>query len=175
MLRTIVSVILLLPFHLAMAYSYTVEITEQALQQRVSAMMPMQKQLLFFSVLISEPKVDLVKGSNRIGIMANIAAVAPDGSKGSGKISLTGDLDYAAGSGSFYLHNPVIETIKVNNVPEQFAPDIKQVAQIILSNAMLNTPVYTLQDNDLRQKHLKSMLESVTIENEKLVIVLSTF
>ena len=173
MLRTFIVLLLLMPSQLVMAYSYTLEIAEPELQHRVAAMMPIQKQVLFFSVLIYEPKLDLIKSSNKIGVATNIEVVAPDGSKGSGRISLSGTLQYISNSGEFYFNNPVIESIKITNIPEQFTPDIKQMAQLILTNAMATHPIYTLQDNDLRQKHLKSVLESIVIENEKLLVTLS--
>lgn len=175
MLRSILLIILMSASQLAMAYSYTLEITGQELQNKISSMMPMERKLLVVSVIISEPKVTLIKESNKIGIFTHIAVIAPDGAKSTGRVSFTGTLNYDANQGAFYFHNPVIEKLEIDNLPEQYAADMQQITQLAVSSAMAAYPVYKLQNDDLRQKYVKSVLESIAVHDGKLVVTLKAF
>ena len=175
MLRSVMLIILLSASPFAMAYTYTLEITEQELQNQVAAMMPMERKLFVISVIISDPKVTLIKASNKIGIFVNITVAAPDGAKGTGSVDFTGTLSYVASEAAFYFKNPVIEKLKINNLPEQYVPDIKQITQLAFTQAMATYPVYTLRDDDLRQKYVKSVLESIAVNDGKLLVTLKPF
>jgi len=64
--------VLLLTSQLAWAFSYTVEISEKELQEKISAMMPLEKKKFFMSVVLSNPDVDLMENDNKIGITIDI-------------------------------------------------------------------------------------------------------
>jgi hypothetical protein len=175
MLRKYFIVLLLIISPNIMAYSYTLEISEHELQNKLSAMMPMERKFLVASVIISNPEVKLLKVSNKISIFSNITVIAPDGAKKTGRIQFTGNLIYDAPQAAFYFKNPVIENLEIDHLPEQYAPDIKQIVQLALGHAMALYPVYTLQDSDLRQKYVKSVLETVTVNDGKLQVTLKPF
>ena len=158
-----------------MAYSYTMEITDQAIQNRISAMMPMERNFLIFSIIISDPEITLIKEGNKIGVITNISVLMPDGIRNDGRISFTGSLAYNPDQGAFYFNNPIIDTLQINNLPEQYAADVKQIAQLAVSSALATYPVYKLQTDDLRQKYIKSVLESVIVDEGRLLVTLKPF
>ena len=57
-----VIIMLMLISQIAMAFSYTMEISEKELQGKVSAIMPLEKSKFFVKVMLSEPVVDFNKG-----------------------------------------------------------------------------------------------------------------
>lgn len=175
MLRSIWLILLMSASQLAMAYSYTLEISEQELQNKISSMMPMERKLLVVSIIISDPKVTLIKDSNKIGIFTNLAVIAPDGAKSTGRVSFTGTLNYDPNQGAFYFHNPVIEKLEIDKLSDQYSADIKQITQLAVSSAMAAYPVYKLQNDVLRQKYVKSVLESIAVNDGKLLITLKAF
>ena len=75
------------------AISYTVEITQQELQEKVEAMMPLKKKKLFVLVTLSEPQVELISESNEIGLQAKISIAGP-GISESGIANIKGTLEY---------------------------------------------------------------------------------
>lgn len=159
----------------AMAYSYTMEISEQAIQNKISSMMPMERKLLVITIIVSEPKVSLRKEDNKISVFTNLSVLAPDGTRHTGRVSFTGTLSYDASQGAFFFHNPLIDTLEIDNLPAQYAADVKQITQLAVASAMATYPVYKLQDSDLRQKYIKSVLESVVVADGKLLVTLRSF
>ena len=137
--------------------------------------MPVVKKKYFVTVKISDPKIDLIKETDEVGILANIDASAPGGIKGSGEVMIQGSLDYDPKKGEFYFKNPKIVSLKIDQVPADFIPDIQALAQTALSKALATYPVYKFKDDDLKHRLAKSVLKSLKVQNEKLVITLGAF
>ena len=175
MFRRLMLLILISVSSTVMAFSYTLEITEQELQNKLSSFMPLERKLLVFSIILSDPKITLIQQTNKIGLFTNLSAVAPDGSKSTGRVNITGTLSYNPEQGAFYFKNPVIENLELDKLPEQYSTDIKQLTQLAVSHALSTHPVYKLKDDDLRQKYIKSTLESVTVDQGKLLVTLKPF
>jgi len=60
--------LLMFSSQVASALSYTMEITEQELQQRVTAMMPIQVTKPPITVVFLDPKVRLLKDSDEVAV-----------------------------------------------------------------------------------------------------------
>jgi hypothetical protein len=175
MFRNIVIILIAFASQMVSALDYTQEITEQEIQEKVSALMPVVKKKYFVTVKISDPKIDLIKEINEVGILANIDASAPGGIKGNGEVMIQGALDYDANKGAFYFKNPKIISLKIDQVPANFIPDIQALAQTALTNALATYPVYQFKDDHLKHRLAKSVLKSLKVQNEKLLITLSAF
>ena len=132
--------------------------------------MPLIKQMYFITVEITSPKIELKDSENTLQMQANIAMRAPGNHQGSGKTTIAGTLSYNKKEGSFYFNQPTIIDLHVNNVADAYQPQIKQVTQIALSNAMQAFPVYTLKDDNVKHKLAKSTLDSVKVKNGKLAV-----
>ena len=159
--------------NLTHALSYTQEFTEIELQEKIEAMMPLEKTKFFITLIVTSPKLKLLEGSDELSIKADIAVHAPGGIKGTGTTTITGSITYNPTQGSFHLLNPTVVDLHIDGINQQYQPKIKQMAQTAISNAMANLPLYKLKDNDLKQKLAKSVLESVEISNGKLLVNLN--
>ena len=175
MFRALLATALLFSSQLAMALSYTVQIPEKDLQQMVSAMMPIERKNYLVTVVFSNPEVDLLEGSNKIGVASKIKVAVMGGVQGSGSAKITGSLKYDATKGEFYFNNPKIEHLEINQVPKQFIPDIKNIAQQLVTQVLAAQPIFKLNDNDVKQKLAKTALQSVSVKNEILFVVLNVF
>lgn len=173
MFRAILLIAFLFSSPLAMALSYTVQIPEKDLQQMVSAMMPIEKKNYLITVIFSDPKVDLYEGSGKIGVAAKIKVLAVGGVQGTGRAKISGTLKYNANKGEFYFKNPKIEQLQINQVPSQFIPEIKNIAQQMVTQVLARQAIFKLNDNDVKQKLAKSALQSVSVKNEILFVVLN--
>ena len=154
------------------AFDYTVEVTQQQLQEQLTRMMPIQKEEFFVTVELSNPVLELVDEGNQIGMFANIKMTAPGGIQGSGRTKVMGGISYKKETGSFYLHDPKIAQLEIDQIPVQFHSNIRQLAQMALSSSMTNRALITLRDDNMQQKLAKSMLQSVKIAGGKLLITL---
>jgi len=169
------SISLLIIAQPSFAFSYTLEISESELQEKVLAMMPMKKKNMFAAVTVSDPKIDLIKESNEIGVTTNIEVIALGSLKGSGRANITGTLGYDAEKGEFYFRDPTIVSLEVDNVAKKLIPKIKKITQLAITKAMSVYPVYKFKDNNIKHKLAKAALKSVTVEQEKLLVTLSAF
>ena len=175
MLRVLLIATALIISGTSYALSYTKEFTEAEIQEKVSAMMPLEKKKFFVTVIFTNPIVDLLETNNKIGIISDINVKAPGGIKGNGKAHITGSLSYDNKKGEFYLKNPILNELTVENLPEKHMPTVKNIAQLALEKVTAVKPIYKLKDNNLKQKLAKSLIKSIKVEKEKLIVELSPF
>lgn len=157
------------------ALAYEVVITQEKLQAKLDAMMPIERKEFILAIVISEPKLELLAETNEVAVGLNVSATAPGGLRGAGKGRLRGEVRYASESGAFFIDRPVLETLEIERVPQALSRDIKSIAQLAISEALVAYPIYTLDDTDLQQRMAKSMLKSVRVQNSALVFELSPF
>lgn len=159
----------------AFALSYTVEVSEAELQEKIAAAMPIEKKKLFMKVIFSHPKIDLAVGNNQIGLDAQMDVIAPGGIQSTGQAKIKGSLTYNGEKNTFYFDNPTIVNMQLNDIPDSFMASVKEIAQLIVSSKFPSIAIYTLQDNDLPQSFLKYTLKSIAVKNRQLLIELGLF
>jgi len=175
MKKLILVIALLMCSQLAMAFSYTLEISADELQSKVSAMMPMEKKKSFITVILSHPEIDLTVGNNKIGVSSQIAIVALGGISGSGKVKITGLLSYDSEKSAFFFKNPEVVSLESEDVPPLLLPKVKALTQLAVSQFLSKKPIYKLKDDNVKQKLTKAVLQSIQVENNQLLAELSLF
>ncbi|NOQ77078.1 MAG: DUF1439 domain-containing protein [Methylococcaceae bacterium] len=156
-----------------MALSYTVELSEAQLQKKVLAMMPIEKKKLFFTVILSDPEIELIEGSNEIGVFTHIEIDSKIGIKGTGRAKITGSLTYKPDSSEFFFKNTKIEKLEIDKVSQKYNQQIKALVQAIGTKVLSSYPVYKLKDDNLKHKLAKAVLQSISVKNKKLLLKLS--
>lgn len=157
------------------AGAFTLEFTEAQLQEKIDAMMPLEKKRLLFTIVISDPALKLLQGEDRLNVRANLSVKVPGGVTGSGKVNITGKLRYDKDKGEFYLDEPVINEMHVDKVPDNYQAQIKSLTQKSVEKAMARKPVYKLKDDNVKQKLAKSTLQSVRVDGGKLIVEFGLF
>lgn len=175
MKNLVLAVALLFFSQLAEAFSYTLEITQEDLQLKISAMMPMEKKKFFITVVLSEPKVDLSVGNNEIGVFSHVEVIVPGGIKGTGTATITGSLSYDPDKSEFFYKDPNVVSLNVDGLPPKYLPNAKKIAQLAASKYLSARPIYKLKDENLKLKLVKAVLQSVKVENDLLLVELSAF
>jgi hypothetical protein len=175
MVRCIIFILLSLVSQVVCALEYIQEITEQEIQKKVSAFMPIEKKKYFVTVKISNPEIDLIKETDEIGIKANIEAFALGGIAGNGEVTIKGKLNYDPKKGEFYFKNPTIVSLFIDKVPKSLIPKVQGIAQTALSKAMAAYPVYKFKEGNLKHTLAKAVLKSLKVKNEKLILTLGVF
>lgn len=155
-----------------MAFTYTLTLTEATLQNKVSVMMPMKKNKFFVTVILSEPEIELIEGDNKIGLFIHIEVIAVKGVRGNGKVKLTGTLSYNADTSQFFFKNPMIEKLEIDRFPEKYVFSAKKILQLVAKNMLAVRPIYQLKDDKVKHKVAKSMLQSISVNNKKLLVEL---
>jgi hypothetical protein len=157
------------------AFTYTIEITERSLQEKIDAMMPLTRKQFFITVTLSEPKINLIKDSNEVGFFTHVEVLVPGGLKGSGRGKIQGTVSYKPERGEFYLHNPSIVSLEIDRLPKKLMPKISQIAGVILSKSLSQYPVYKLKDSDSGHQLAKATLKSIKVGDDKLLVTLGMF
>ena len=173
--RPVLFLFLLFFSQLSMALSYTLAITEKDIQDKVSAMMPIEKKQWVATITISDAKVRLIRQSSEIGVSASVKLQVPGGLEGTGQADIKGALSYSAAEGAFYLHKPFIEQLNIDQIPAKYHSQVQSLSQKAITKALSRYPVYKLKDNDVKQKMAKALLKSVAVKDQKLMVTLSAF
>ncbi len=157
----------------ANAFSYTHSLSEAELQQEIEKVMPIVKKKYFLTMTLSNPKINLIEGSNELGLRSDINVSAPGVMKGDGRAHIVGKLEYNQAQGAFYFKNARLLELNMNGIPPDILPDIKKAAQSSLTRSLSKRPVYILKDNDIKQQIAKSTLQSIEVKNQALHITFS--
>ncbi|MDP7536389.1 MAG: DUF1439 domain-containing protein [Methylococcales bacterium] len=160
----------------AHAFSYTVTVAEQELQEYLSLIKPLEKRSRLYRITLSDPRVNLVKGDERIHFSVQMALSLLGAVHSQGSVEVSGEVEYNPETSQFFLIRPQVEAIEMAGIPERTSQKIKSVLQQVISTAFSKVKVYQLQDSDVKQRMLKAVLESVVVgQDEQLRLTLKVF
>jgi hypothetical protein len=158
------------------AFSYTLSVSEQALQDHLSAIKPMEKRSHFYRISLSHPQVDLIEGSDRIHFSIQISLSILGAIQSQGLVKVSGKVEYNPETSQFFLIQPTVEAIEIAHIPIATVEKIQAVIQKIVGKALTKVEVFQLHDRDVKQKMLKAVLQSVVVsQDEQLLITLKAF
>lgn len=135
-------------------------------------MMPLEKTQYFFTIRLSEPKLELIDASNEISYFTHIDVVGPGGLRGSGRGQISGSLRYEASTGELFLDSPRLNDLEIDWFPKIFTRTVSILAEPLLATASEKYPVYRLRDNSTAHQLAKSTLKSIKVKGRNLVIEL---
>jgi len=164
--------LLILP-QFATALSYTLTITEKELQEKLSKELPIKREVSYLSAKIYDSQVDLIEDTKQVGLFTKIDLLALGSIKGSGQAYVKGEITYNPAKGEIYLINPNIVSVTTDNIPPDLMPDIKRIAQLSLEKAVKIYPIYKFKDEKIQAKMAKSVLESIQIKKQTIVITMT--
>lgn len=157
------------------ALNHTVEVSQAQLQAEAEKIMPISKTVLFVTSVFSDPSVELSASTNTIIITTSVAISAQNEKLGNGRISLAGTLRYEKTSGAFYFDNVVVKSLTVEQIPNLNTSQIKPIVESLAKQLLPTYPIYTLDEKDVGQQMAKASLQSVTVKEKKLILVLDLF
>ncbi len=150
--------------------------TEPQIRDQLSQKLPLEKTYLFiFSVILDNPRVTLINGSNRVNAGMDVVLNIKFGSEPlplGGTIDVSGGLRYSRKESAFYLEEPIIENLGIQGVPEKYSEKVKQVMELALAEYFSKRPIYTLKADDPAKSVAKILLKDVVVENQELVVTL---
>jgi hypothetical protein len=145
--------------------TYVVELTQEQLQEQLDRGFPLEKGLLILKVRLSNPKVALKNGSDRIhfsvdaGTDIQIEGLTP---RGTGTIATR--IRYSPEEGAFYMSDPDL-SLRVDGMKAEKTDTISEVANILIKEYAAAYPVYRLKDDDVKQNVARMVLKDVKVES----------
>jgi len=171
MRKFLILCIMSLMANVALAFSYTLELSEADLQTRITSVQPIQQQRFGVTVTFTDIKIGLIPVSDEISFLSPLDVIIPSNLKATGAVTMRGKLRYDENLGEFFLDAPVIDDIKVDGVTSSMLAQIKPITQFAAHTILAKHAIYKL-DNTLKQKLAKSLLKSVDVKDKKLFIIL---
>lgn len=156
------------------ALTFTKEISQEEVQNKLTHKFPINKKKLFLKATFTDPIVSFIGNDNRVGVGMAVKVIIPGTITGSGGVDLDGSLRYENETGSFYLDNIVINKLTINGMSEKNSDKVKKLLQPIAKKALHKIPVYKFKD-DIKQQLAKAVLNSVTVKEHLLLVELGVF
>lgn len=154
------------------AQAWTIELSEDELQEKISRALPIEKNKLLFTIVVSSIDVELKEGSDRVGLIADMEIKTPHLSTGKGQAYIDGKLAYNKADGSFYFHESEVKQISFENVPDKYQEVVRSIFQRAIRRRLAKTPVYQLKQNTTKHQIARTLLKSVKVIDQKLILEL---
>ena len=91
-------------------------------------------------------------------------------------VQATAGIRYDDQSKSFFLENPVVQSVVSRDLPKEAEPAVRRGLTTLLVNYLQRKPVYVLrEDGSAEEKAARWLLKSVRIETGKVIATLSPF
>lgn len=149
-----------------------IRISENEIQKAVAVKFPLEKtHIAILNVKYSDPLIELLEGKNRIriGITAT-PQIKVVGKTNSGSAIVNGSFRYEAGTGKVFLTDFKVEKIVIDE-SKKLNLDLLSIAlSYELDDVYSIYPIYTLSDNDFKQKTAKMVVKDVFVKNKFLEI-----
>jgi hypothetical protein len=150
------------------ALSY--DVSQAELQTRVERLYPYENcKLLLACVTLAEPRVELIKGVERIGVASQLA-IKGLGREARGRIRVSGRLRYEADKGSLFLADFDIDSLEVDGLSTRWAQTLRSNLPSVLRVAFERVPVWTLDDRAFASRVARLALRDVRVEDGRVRI-----
>ena len=114
--------------HAPLAQAYDIRLTESQLQQELDARMPLTQQQGLFTLVLSEPVLDLPDGEQRIRIHTSAQVLTSFGLQSRGQVTIDGKVRYEKSDYSFYLDDPRVLALTIEGIPASAEPQLSELA-----------------------------------------------
>jgi hypothetical protein len=167
---------IVLTLFLLQGKEFVLQIPEDELQAKMDESLPLTKTYLFIvDVTLSNPRVDLTEGSDRINagldVTLNIKFEGQDQELG-GAVDISGGVRYEPTTGEFFVIETVVENLAIEGLPEEFTNQANAAVGSVLQAYYESYPIYTLRRTDVKKAAARLLLKSIVVENEEFVVTL---
>jgi hypothetical protein len=129
---------------------------------------------LFFTTIISDPKVKLKDELNKIEMAFDLKLVVSKELQFDTSAVLLGTLLYKAEEKSIYFKDLQIIELDLKEIPAEFHSAIRKAAQEAITNYINVKPVYKIQDKDTTSsKLLEAFVKDIKIQDKTIYIKLA--
>lgn len=167
-----VILIVLLSFAHLFAFEYDIELSQQQLQEKIEKKFPYEKKKLLTKTTLSNPKVMLKDGSEKVYMNSDVTFNAPGDISLKAYVEFNGKVIYDNEKKEFYLQNLEIEQLNFDKIPAKFHNTIKSTLEAILPIILNQYPIYTLKENTLKKTATALLLKNIKVENNLMIITL---
>ncbi|MCC6333504.1 MAG: DUF1439 domain-containing protein [Myxococcales bacterium] len=140
-----------------------VTLTAAEIERELSRSFPVTREYSVLSVELSNPKVVLKPGSDRIGLKLDATAGVAI-LKARGTVSVEGRLRYEAEPRLFYLDDPQVVALQLPGLPETQQQQVLDTINVAVRAALPTVPIHRLE-----QGNGKYFLRAVKVEDGRVI------
>jgi hypothetical protein len=168
-------VLLLMALQLGSCSSWrepTVRLTEQDLQARINENFPISKNYLFVgTVTFANPRINLRRDDDRVGLGINISLENSGGGVRSGVVEMIAAVLYDAETKALFLAQPELQHFAIDGVPEQNVRLLSALAMPAFEKLLRRNPVYSLSAEGGTKKFAAMLVKDIRVRNGCLEII----
>ncbi len=154
---------------------YKIEIPLNYLQHKVEEQFPFTRKKYLLSMTLTDPVVRLEETTNRIGLELTVCLDIPGAISTQRRGLIYGSLDYDRENGEFYFLNLTIHELDSNGISNRKTGIVYDALETVLNKAFASTPIYRLQEEDLKHSLTRLLLKSVIIRKDRIIVELSLY
>lgn len=141
-----------------------VALTAPEIERELSKSFPVQRELGGVLVVeLSEPKVVLQPGSDRIGLKLN-ASAGLSMLRVPGSVTVSGKLRYRQEDQQFFLDEPEVMSVQLAGLPEAQQPALLDTINVALKAVLPTVPIHKLEEGGS-----KMFLRAVRVEDGQVI------
>jgi hypothetical protein len=150
--------------------TYVVELSQEQLQEHLEKGFPLEKGVLVFTLQLTDPKVTLRNGSDRIHFSMKIdTGIRIDGVTPRGTAAVETKLRYVPDRGEFYMSDPDV-VLDLDSMTGGNLEKINEIANVLVKEFSEQHPLYRLQESDLKQNVARAVVRDIRVEGGALKI-----
>ena len=151
----------------------TLSFSEGDIQERLGRKFPKtEKALELIPVLIEEPIVEFVDGSNRVRLTLSASNVIPYPKKYEASIIFSGSIRYETSDKTLRLTDIEVEGISGTDISTQYEDELKFLTTALAKNYLDDVVVHEIKPKDLTNKAARWLLKKVEVRDQMLDITL---
>jgi len=150
--------------------TYVVELSQEELQEHLDKGFPLKKGVLVFNLQLTDPKVTLRNGSDRINFSVNIGTnIRIEGITPEGTAEVETSLRYVPEQGEFYMSQPDV-VLHLDDMRSEHLGKMNDIANVLLKEFAAQHPLYRLKEGDLKGSVARAVLKDVKVGDGALKI-----
>ncbi len=153
---------------------FEIRLSEEQIIQAVSKKLPFEKSyFVIFDVTLDNPRISLPEDSERVHAGLDVAVDIRLGDRRVvGSTDASAGIRYQPETGQFFLVEPNVEALALQGMLVAYSEKVDAAVAQALAVFFEKRPVYTLKDDDTRQKVAKYTLKKVIVVDGVLVVTL---
>lgn len=140
-----------------------VTMTGEQIERELSKSFPVTRAYSVLSVELSNPKVLLQSGGDRIGLKLNATAAVAI-LKANGSVTVSGKLRYEPDTSQFFLDEPEVTSLELPGLPETQQPQLLDTLNVAVRAVLPTVPIHQLEDGGK-----KLFLRAVRVEDGQVI------
>lgn len=126
-----------------------VTMTAPEIERELSKSFPVKSTISVLNIELSDPRVVLQPGSDRIGLKLTAAASVAV-IRATGSVTVSGKLRYRPEDGQFFLDEPEVTSLALPGLPETQQPIVLETVNTAVRATLPTVPIHKLEEGGQR-------------------------